>query len=51
LRSDRYIIGIFALPTGIVASSFTEGFQKKRALSQQKKSIICPYSGINIDQE
>ncbi len=44
-------IGIFALPTGIVASGFTEEIQKKRALSQQKKSIICPHCGRKIDEE
>ncbi|MGD1712688.1 ion transporter [Dapis sp. BLCC M172] len=43
-------VGIFALPTGIVASGFTEEIQKKRALGQQKKSIICPHCGRKIDE-
>ncbi len=44
-------VGIFALPTGIVASGFTEEIEKKRALNQQKKSIVCPHCGRRIDEE
>lgn len=44
-------IGVFALPAGIVASGFTEEIQKKRALNQHKKTLICPHCGKNIDTE
>jgi voltage-gated potassium channel len=39
-------IGIFALPTGILASGFSEEFKKLK-----KKVIICPHCGEDIDLE
>jgi len=38
-------IGIFALPTGILASGFAEEIQKRRA-----KRITCPYCGKDIGE-
>lgn len=38
-------IGIFALPTGILASGFAEEIQRK-----QEKRRICPHCGNNIDE-
>jgi len=38
-------IGLFALPTGFLASSFAEEIQRKR-----RKKIICPHCGKIIDK-
>jgi len=38
-------IGIFALPTGILASGFVEEIQKRRT-----KRIICPHCGKDINE-
>lgn len=40
-------IGLFALPTGIIASGFSEEISKK----QTKKKINCPHCGEHIEEE
>ncbi|MDD5065472.1 MAG: ion transporter [bacterium] len=43
-------IGIFALPTGILASGFAEEIQKKHA-KEKKRGGICPHCGKRIKQQ
>ncbi len=42
-------IGLFALPTGILASGFAEVLQNKKD-AQQKQGMICPHCGKYIDE-
>lgn len=37
-------VGLFALPTGILASAFSEELQKKR----RREVVICPHCGLDI---
>jgi voltage-gated potassium channel len=38
-------IGMFALPTGILASGFAEGLQRRRG-----ERRICPHCGMDSDK-
>jgi voltage-gated potassium channel len=40
-------VGLFALPTGILASAFSEELQKKR----RRESLICPHCGRDINEK
>lgn len=42
-------IGLFALPTGILASGFSEVLQKRK--EERKKPTICPHCGRNIEDD
>jgi len=39
-------VGLFALPTGILASAFSEELQKKR----RRERVLCPHCGKEIDK-
>ncbi len=41
-------IGLFALPTGVLASGFAEVLQRKK---EEKRITICPHCGRNIDED
>ena len=38
-------VGLFALPTGILASAFSEELQKRR----RKEAVVCPHCGKEVD--
>ena len=40
-------VGLFALPTGILASAFTEELQKKR----RRERLVCPHCGEEIEKQ
>jgi voltage-gated potassium channel len=40
-------VGLFALPTGILASAFSEELQKKR----RRERLVCPHCGEEIDKQ
>lgn len=42
-------IGLFALPTGIVASGFAEVMQRTKE-AREKQGMICPHCGRRIDE-
>ncbi len=42
-------IGLFALPTGVLAAGFSEVLQRKRE-AKQKEGMICPHCGKRIDE-
>jgi len=39
-------VGLFALPTGILASAFSEELQKKR----RRERLVCPHCGREIEK-
>jgi voltage-gated potassium channel len=43
-------IGLFALPTGVLASGFAEVLAKRRE-EQKKAGMVCPHCGRCIDEE
>lgn len=43
-------IGLFALPTGILASGFAEVLQSRRD-AQKRQGMICPHCGRRFDEE
>jgi voltage-gated potassium channel len=40
-------VGLFALPTGILASAFSEELQKKR----RRERLVCPHCGREIEKQ
>gem|GEM_PF-2545488 len=48
-RLDRgnFGIGLFALPTGVLASGFAEVLAKRKE-AQEKAEMICPHCGRHI---
>jgi voltage-gated potassium channel len=40
-------VGLFALPTGILASAFSEELQKKR----RREPVVCPHCGKEIEKQ
>jgi voltage-gated potassium channel len=40
-------VGLFALPTGILASAFSEELQKKR----RRERTVCPHCGLEIEKQ
>jgi voltage-gated potassium channel len=42
-------IGLFALPTGVLAAGFSEVLQRKRE-AKQMKDRICPHCGKRVDE-
>lgn len=40
-------VGLFALPTGILASAFSEELQKRR----RKEALLCPHCGKEIEKQ
>jgi voltage-gated potassium channel len=42
-------IGLFALPTGVLAAGFSEVLQRKRE-AKQREGMICPHCGKRIEE-
>jgi len=42
-------IGLFALPTGVLAAGFAEGLQRRK--EEKKKLTVCPHCGRNIEED